>query len=145
MSFLDNLENTLKNAESREERESASRRNSKHADADRARARSIQPVAEELRKSKFTSDFMAEVTRIAHGLRTKVYITWIGSTLRLEAREHRLELVPTAEGVVAFTHVDGKQTGKQTVDLKKSPKPLADKWLSTVGPRPEPKAVEIPE
>jgi hypothetical protein len=144
MSFLDNLENTLKNAESREERDPAAiRRSQKQADADRAKARSVQPVADELRQGKFTADLLADVTRISHGLRTKVYITWVGNTLRLDAREHRLELTPSPEGVVATTFVDREPTGSQPVDLKKSPKALAEKWLATVGPRPEPKLAEI--
>jgi hypothetical protein len=138
MGFLDNLENTLKNAESRAEREPATtRRSQKQAEADRARAKSVQPIAEDLRNGKFTSDLLTEVTRISHGLRTKVYISWIGTTLRLEAREHRLELTPTPSGVVATSYKDQKVTGTQNVDLKKSAKPLAEKWLAAVGPRPD--------
>ena len=138
MGFLDNLENTLKNAESREERDPATtRRSQKQAEAERARAKSLQPIADDLRKGKFTTDLLTEVTRISHGLRTKVYITWIGTTLRLEAREHRLELAPTPAGVVATSYKALKVTGTQNVDLKKSPKPLAEKWLAAVGPRPD--------
>jgi hypothetical protein len=144
MSFLDNLENTLKNAESREERDPASvRRTQKQADAERARAKSVQPIADELKRGKFTADLLNEVMRISHGLRTKVYISWIGATLRLEARGHRLELVPTPDGVVATTYVEQNATGSQPVDMKKSPKPLAEKWLAAVGPRPEVKPVEF--
>lgn len=144
MSYLDNLENTLKNAESREEREPVSlRRSQKQAEAERARARALQPVVDELRKGKFTSDLLTEVTRLSHGLRTKVYISWIGSTLRLQAREHRLELTPTPDGVVAATFVNQKPTGSHNVDLKKSPKPLAEKWLAVVGPRPEARPADI--
>lgn len=137
MSFLDNLENTLKNAESRTERDPAStRRNQKQSEAERARARSVQPLADELRNGKFTSELLNEVTRISHGLRTKVYITWIGPKLRLDARDHRLELEPTPDGIIARTYNGRKETGSQSVDLKKSPKSLAEKWLATVGPRP---------
>lgn len=100
-------------------------------------------MADELRKGKFTTDLLSEVTRLSHGLRTKVYLSWIGSTLRLQAREHRLELTPTPDGVVAATFVNQKQTGSHNVDLKKSPKPLAEKWLAAVGPRPEVKPVNI--
>lgn len=143
MSFLDNLENTLKNAESAEERDPvAVRRNQKQAEADRAHARSLQPIAEELRHGSYTAELLNEVMRISHGLRTKVYITWIGTTLRLEARQHRLELAPTPNGVIATTIVDGRPTGSEPVDLKKSSKALAEKWLAIVGPRPEPKPVQ---
>ncbi len=144
MGFLDNLENTLKSNEAREERAdtASGRRNQKLAEAERSRARSIQPLVDELKKGKFTADLLNEVTRIAHGLRTKVYITWIGTTLRLEARQHRLELMPTPDGIVATTFVDASATGSQTIDLKKSSKPLAEKWMQAVGPRPEPKILE---
>ena len=143
MSFLDNLENTLKNAESREERDPAAvRRSQKQADVDRAKARSVQPLADELRQGKFTADLLAEVTRISHGLRTKVYISWAGNSLRLDAREHRLELTPTVDGVVATSFIGRDATGSQHVDLKKSPKVLAEKWLAAVGPRPEVKVAE---
>lgn len=141
MGFLDNLENTLKANESREERDPVQmRRNQKQAEDERARAKAAQPYAEELRNGKFTADLLNEVSRISHGLRTKVYITWIGTTLRLEAREHRLELTPGPDSVTAVTSVDGKPTGNQSIDLKKSPKALAEKWLASVGPRPEPAA-----
>ena len=138
MSFLDNLENTLKNAESREERDPGTvRRSQKQAEAERARAKSVQPLAEELRTGKFTSELLNEVSRISHGLRTKVYISWIGPKLRLQARDHRLELEPTPDGIIAHTSEGPKETGSHPVDLKKSPKALAEKWLAAVGPRPQ--------
>ena len=143
MGFLDNLENTLKSQEAADERDPiAVQRNQKQAEEDRAKARSLQPLAEELKQGKFTAELLNEVIRISHGLRTKVYITWIGTTLRLEAREHRLEFAPTINGVVATTFVSGKPVASEPVDLKKAPKPLAEKWLAAVGPRPEPKVVQ---
>lgn len=139
MSFLDNLENTLKAAESLEERTADQRRNQKEMDAQRQQSRALQPVAEELRTGKFTAELLNEVMRISHGMRTKVYISWIGSTLRLEAREHRMELVPTPEGVVARMSVAGTPSQSEAVDLSKAPQPLAQRWLAGVGPRSEPK------
>ena len=138
MGFLDNLENTLKAEEARQERDPEYwLRSQRQAEAERARAKAAQPLAEELRKGKFTADLLNEVTRISHGLRTKVYITWIGTMLRLEAREHRLELTPTADGIVAGFLVNAEQKSSEHVDLKKSAKPLAERWLAKVGPRPE--------
>ena len=140
MGFLDNLENSLKAEEARLERDPAQgRRTQKQADAERARAKALQPIAEELRKGRFTSELLSEVTRVSHGLRTKVYISWIGATLRLEAREHRLELVPTPNGVVANVLVNAKPVSSEPIDLnnKKGPKALAEKWLANVGPRPQ--------
>ena len=79
---------------------------------------------------------MTHATRIGHGLRTKVNIIWLGSTLRLQAREHRLELRPTPEGVTAHFFVAEKETRKEKLDLSGNPEKLAKEWLDTVGPRP---------
>lgn len=140
MGFLDNLENNLKAEEARLARDPAQgRRSQKQADAERARAKAVQPLSEELRNGKFTGELLSEITRLSHGLRTKVYISWIGSTLRLEAREHRLELVPTPDGVIANELVNATTVSSAAVDLKnkKGPKALAESWLAKVGPRPQ--------
>ncbi len=55
----------------------------------------------------------------------------------MQARDHRLELVPTPDGVVAQTLVGLDVKSTVAVDIKKSPKPLAEKWMAAVGPRPE--------
>lgn len=137
MSFLDSLENNLKSAEAREERDAArSGPNQRQRDAERTNARAAQPYIEQLRKGQFTADLLAEATRIAHGLRTKVYITWIENTLRLDAREHRLELRPTPSGVVARFCIDLKEIATEPVDLHGDAKTFAQRWLSQVGPRP---------
>ena len=86
---------------------------------------------------------MTHATRIGHGLRTKVNIVWLGSTLRLQAREHRLELQPTPEGVMAYFFVDDKEVKKEKVDLTGNPEKLAKEWLDTVGPRPAPEPIAI--
>jgi hypothetical protein len=136
MSFLDNLENNLKSMESREERVPLRGKPQQQRDAERARAQATAPYTEQLRKGPFTSELMSEATRIGHGLRTKVYISWIDNTLRFEAREHRLELKPTPEGVQAQYFVNKEPMKKEIVDLNGSAKQLAERWLNTVGPRP---------
>ena len=88
---------------------------------------------------------MTHATRIGHGLRTKVNIIWLGSTLRLQAREHRLELRPTPEGVMAHFFVSEKETRKEKLDLGGNPEKLAKEWLATVGPRPAPEPEPEPE
>jgi hypothetical protein len=131
MSFLDNLENNLKSAEALEERTAVSSgRNQESKEAERVAARAARPFAEQLRKGPFTAGLLNEATRIAHGLRTKVYIAWIDSTLRLDARDHRLELRPTASGVLATFFVDRQETAVESVDLNGDPKALAERWLS---------------
>jgi hypothetical protein len=133
MSFLDNLENNLKNLESRDEQGSSFAREQDRKAADRARGRAAAPYVEQLRRGPFTPELLAEATRIGHGLRVKVYITWLDNTLRLEAREHRLELKPTSEGVVAQFYVDRRQTATEVIDLSRaSAKELAERWLSPV-------------
>src|SRR6266568_2524313 len=137
MSFSDNLENNLKNLESHDERDAAGgAKSQQRRQAHRANVLASAPNAEKLRNGKFTSGLMTHATRIGHGLRTKVNIIWLGGTLRLQAREHRLELRPTPEGVMAHFFVGERQTGTEKVDLNGNPERLAKEWLDTVGPRP---------
>ena len=137
MSYSDNMENTLKNLEGRDPRDSL------YGTGDRARrelegARRLAaaPFAEKLRVGRFTAGLLAETARLGHGLRTKVRLAWLDTTLRLEAREYRLELRPTPEGVVAYFSVGGKETGHEPVDLNGRPAGLAKRWMQQVGPRP---------
>jgi hypothetical protein len=137
MSFLDNLENNVKAMENREER--GGRRQTddvKRREAERAQAKAAAPFAEQLRKGPFSSELLNEATRIGHGLRAKVYITWIDGVLRLEARERRLELKATPKGVVAYYFVNKEPAGSEPVDLNGNAKKLAEKWLSALDARP---------
>ncbi len=138
MSFVDNLENNLKALESREERDPA--RDARERKAAQNRGRSVQPNAEALRNSAFTKELLDHVVRMAHGLRTKVYISWSGNCLRLDAREHRLELQPTPEGIDAVYLTNQRETAREQIKLEGSPEKLARKWLDGVGPRPRPEA-----
>lgn len=137
MSFSDSLENDLKNLEKRDERDAAAAaRAQKNKQSDRARASAAAPFADKLKNSPFTSDLLRHATRIGHGYRTKVYIIWLGTTLRLQARDHRLELRPTSDGVVAHYIENGAETKKEKVDLGANPEKLAKAWLDAVGPAP---------
>ena len=142
MSFSDNLENDLKNLESRDERDAAgAARLQRQTQSQRATALAAAPYAEKLKNGKFTAGLLTHATRMGHGLRTKVNIIWLGGTLRLQAREHRLELRPTPEGVIAHFFVDEKENKRQKIDLAGNPERLAKEWLDTVGPRPAPEPV----
>jgi len=142
MSFSDNLENDLKNLESRDENDAASlARSQRQRQSQRASVLAAAPYAEKLRSGKFTSGLLTHSTRIGHGLRTKINIIWLGTTLRLEAREHRLELRPTPEGVRAHFLVGEKEIRNEKIDLNGDPEQLAKHWLETVGPRPAPEPV----
>ncbi|MGH9658751.1 MAG: hypothetical protein ACRD96_09415 [Bryobacteraceae bacterium] len=146
MSFSDSLESNLKNLEAREERDpGAGRRDRARKQSEKARVLAAAPWAEKLRNGKFTAGLLRDAARISHGMRTKVRILWIDRTLRLEAREHRLDLVPTPEGVVAQTSVSGSETAREMVDLAGDPELFARKWLDKVGPPPPPPKIDYEE
>ena len=132
MSFLDNLENNLKALESRDEKDPEKlRRDQERREAERAEARLRAPFAEALKNSPFTSELLTQCRTIGHGQRVLVKFTWIGETLRLDAKEKRLELVPTAEGIVAVFSSDGKEVGRSEIDVAKdSPEAFARRWLN---------------
>jgi hypothetical protein len=129
MSFLDNLEDNLKTLESLEEGQDSAAREARQRAAQRASAQAAAPFAEELKKSPFTEELLRQTTRVGHAVRTKIHVAWLGATLRLEARERRLELRPTATGVVAVSIEEGREVGSQAVDLKGDPAALLRSWL----------------
>jgi hypothetical protein len=126
MSFLDNLENSLKNLESREERDpNAAQRKTE----ERARTLAAAPWAEQLKNSQFTKMLMDKAAETGHRLRTKIYIAWLDTTLRLEAKGRRLDLEPTPDGIRAnFIEPDGEVSHK-SVDLNGDPEDLLRAWL----------------
>jgi hypothetical protein len=129
MSFLDNLENNLKSLETAPEGEIAGR-DQLRRDAERARQNAIAPSAEQLKKSPFTAELMSHAVREGHRLRTKVYITWIGATLRMDARERRIELRPLPEGIQAVFLVNNEETRSAPIDLAGDPGDLVRAWLA---------------
>jgi len=128
MSFLDNLENNLKALESRDEK-GADRSDRQRRDAERAQAIAAAPWAEKLKQSPFTQELLGHVTRLGHQMRAKVYITWLGQTLRLEARGRKLELRPTPDSVVAAFIENNEEVRTQPVNLEGKPEELAQQWL----------------
>lgn len=132
MSFLDNLENNLKALESREEKDPATaKREQERRDAEREAARRRAPYAEALKKSAFTSDLLTQCRITGHAQRVLVQFTWLGENLRLDAKTRRLELTPTAQGIVAVYSEDGEEIKRAKVDLEKDDAAaLAREWLS---------------
>lgn len=59
---------------------------------------------------------------------------WAGTTLRLEARDRRLELRPTPEGVQAVFVESGEDRESFPLDLESDPEKLAKRWLETLQP-----------
>jgi hypothetical protein len=123
MGFLDNLENDLKALEGRETFADPAQEQ-RRREAERERALAIAPYAERLKSGPFTDALLGQATQAGFRARTKVNFTWLDGALRLEARGRRLELRPTAEGVVAVLFEDNAERATQPVDLDGDPAAL---------------------
>jgi hypothetical protein len=131
--FSENLENNLKSLESQEERDPAAIAQEKlRRESDRQARIAAGPYAEQLKSGAFTQGLLAHATRLGFGKRAKVHITWLDTTLRLDARNVRLELRPTGAGILAHQFVDGQPAGEFPVDLAGDPEALAKSWLETL-------------
>ena len=130
MSFLDDLENNLKSLESHEEGNDEALRQHRARETQRVSAQAAAPYAEELKKGPFTAELLRQAARMGHALRVKIHIAWLGATLRLEARERRLELRPTPKGVLAVWIENNRESRTQPVDLKGQPDEILREWLS---------------
>jgi hypothetical protein len=129
MSFLDNLENNLKSLESGEQARDEAERERKARDTNRAATLAAAPHAEALKKGPFTGELLKQATRIGFSLRTKVHVAWLGSTLKLEAKEKRVELRPTPKGVTAVYFEGGNEVRSEAVDLDGSAEKFVRNWL----------------
>jgi hypothetical protein len=130
MGFLDNLENDLKNLESSEQGKDDAERAHRARQSDRAQAQAVAPFAEQLKDSPFTAELLKQAARVGFALRTKVRVAWLGSTLRLEARDKQLELRPTPQGIVAAYSENGLETRTEPCDLNGSAEELVRRWLA---------------
>ena len=130
MSFLDNLENSLKSLESSEEAAESRQREEDRRKSERARSLASAPWAEKLKNSPFTVQLLKQATAEGFKLRTKVYISWIGTNLRLEARGNKLELQPTGEGILAKLSSEGVEERTQPVNLEGDPEVLVKQFLN---------------
>jgi len=133
MGFLDNLENDLKALENREEKDPETvKRDRERREAERNAALLRAPHVDALKNSPFTSELLTECRTIGRGQRVLVQFTWIGENLRLDAKQKRMELVPTAEGITAVLSESGVEAGRVAVDPQKDDAAaLAGKWLSS--------------
>jgi hypothetical protein len=130
MGFLDNLENDLKNLESSQEGREEAERAQRARESERARTLAAAPFADKLRNGPFTAELFKQAARVGFSLRTKIHIAWLGTTLRLEAGNKRLELRPTADGVVAVSLVDGAEVKSEPCPLEVNPEELVRNWLA---------------
>ncbi len=131
MSFLDNLENNLKSLESQEEGKEDAERQRRQRESRRASEQAAAPFAEELKKGPYTAELLKQAARVGHGMRLKVHVAWLGSTLRLEARERRLELRPTPDGIVAAYLEQNRETRIEPLDLNGNAEEFVRQWLSS--------------
>lgn len=130
MDFLDSLENSLKSLESQEERDPSTAR---RRDEERNQTAAIAPWAEQLRNSSYTKALFDKAAAAGHRLRSKVYMAWLGSTLRLEARGRWCELRPTSSGIVVeYQTVDGNMVN-EPLSLDGDPQVLLSRWLDLDG------------
>lgn len=129
MSFLDNLENNLKSLESQEEGKESAERAHRARENARAQAQAAAPWAEALKKGPFTAELLKQAAVVGFSLKTKVHVAWLGTTLRLEARDRRLELRPTATGIAAVYLENGQEAQATPLDLKGSAEELVRSWL----------------
>jgi len=129
MSFLDNLENNLKSLESQEEGKESAQRQHQERENQRANAKAVAPFAEQLKDGPYTAELLKQAARVGHSLRVMVRATWLGNTLRLEARERKLELRPTPAGIAAVYVENSGETRTEPLDLSGSPEQLLRAWL----------------
>jgi hypothetical protein len=127
MSFLDNLENNLKALESRDE---GGLGESTRRDRQRELAIAAAPWAERLKSEPFAQNLMQQATLVGRPHRIKVNLMWMGTTLRLEARGHKLEMRPGPKGVTAVFLNRSEEIRQQPVDLSGDPRKLAADWMA---------------
>lgn len=132
MSYLDNLENNLKALENQEQRDPEKiKREQERREAERTAALQRAPFAEALKNSPFTSELLTQCRAIGHGQRVLVQFTWLGESLRLDAKEKRLQLAPTADGITAVFSVNGEVTVRENVNPQiDDAAALAKRWLA---------------
>jgi hypothetical protein len=130
MSFLDNLENNLKSLESQEEGKESAERSRRARETQKAFEQAAAPWADKLKKGPFTAELFKQAARAGFALRLKVHVAWLGTTLRLEARDRRLELRPTANGVVAAYLENGVEVRSEPLDLDGDAGEFVRRWLA---------------
>jgi hypothetical protein len=128
MGFLDNLENSLKSLEAEQEHNGAAQ---ERRENERVRALAAAPWLEKLKSSDYTRQLFDRAVLAGHKTRTKVYMAWLDGTLRLEAKQRRLELKPTPDGIIAEFTEPGEDSRTKPIDLNGDPQVLIDEWLGS--------------
>jgi hypothetical protein len=129
MSFLDNLENNLKALEGRDEGAGLEQERDRR-ESERQEALAAAPHAARLKSGPFTAELLNQATRAGYSVRVKVQFTWLGTSLRLQARDRKLDLRPTPEGVVGVFLDGNTEVRHVPVDLDGDPAPLVQELLA---------------
>jgi hypothetical protein len=129
MSFLDSLENNLKALEGHE---APGLEDHQRRESERRRTAAAAPWADQLKRSPFTPALMQTATRAGFQIRTKVNFVWIGTTLRLEALDYRLELRPAADGIAVVYMKGAVEIKTQRIDLSGKPEAILSEWIALV-------------
>ncbi|MCU0228889.1 MAG: hypothetical protein MUF01_14745 [Bryobacterales bacterium] len=130
MSYLDNLENSLKALESSEERDPAAVAAQQQRRAEERNAAVLRaPYVRALKSSAFTGQLLGACRKLGPTLGVYVQVTWVDEALRLDVREHRLSLTPTSEGIEAIFSRDQKELQRYAISLDGDGEALARQWL----------------
>jgi hypothetical protein len=133
MSYLDNLENSLKALESQEEKDpAAAQRRAEARVQQRDAAVKRAPYVKALQSSDFTGKLLGACRQLGPKLGMYVQVAWVDGALRLDVRNHRLEFTPTAEGIDAVYMTDGSEKRRETVDLNGDGAAVAKAWMESV-------------
>ena len=129
MSFLDNLENNLNALERNEPGglDDARRRDSWKTDE-----RAAAPWAQKLKTGDWTQELMKQAAVAGHQRRVRIGLFWIGTSLRLEAMNQRLDLRPTAKGIDAVFLEGTDERKRIKLDMAGDPGKLLGQWLPLV-------------
>jgi hypothetical protein len=127
MSFLDNLENSLKSLEGRDEQETSR----EDAAQRRAQTLAVSPWAERLKNSDYVQRLLNQTATASHRLRAKIYLAWLEGALRLEVKGRWCQLTPTHDGIEA--RYEPLQSGDEQVERidvdHDDPALLLQRWL----------------
>ncbi len=133
MSYLDNLENSLKALESSEERDPAAIAAQQQRRAEERNAAVLRgPHVRALKTSNFTGQLLGACRKLGPTLGVYVQVTWVDEALRLDVRDQRLALVPTSEGIEAVYLKDGQEERRTAISLEGDGEALARQWLESL-------------
>lgn len=81
--------------------------------------------------------FWQRRARTSHQIRSRIQVVWLETALKLEFKEHRLELRATADGILVVSVRNGKEEKVAPADLNANGSELVQDWLKDVLKKPE--------